>query len=227
MEIYPLDIVIHIINIVIFYLILRLLLFKPVRKFMSQREQRIQSQLDEAERMKKEAEAIQAEYDGKLAEADAACKQIIATGRKLNTEAGQKVIDEAQEEAAKILSQAREEAQEQKTKILDSAKGDLTDLAVEMAGRVLKFEDQVKERVASDAKELSGNRKGVLKVARPCSEEEAAALTQRMEALLGCHLQLDVQVDESLLGGYAVFVDGKVYDFSYKAQLAEMKHKLS
>ena len=51
MEIYPLDIVIHTINIVIFYLILRLLLFKPIRKFMSQREQRIQSQMDEAERM--------------------------------------------------------------------------------------------------------------------------------------------------------------------------------
>ena len=34
MELYPLDILIHIVNIVVTYVLLRVLLYKPVRKFM-------------------------------------------------------------------------------------------------------------------------------------------------------------------------------------------------
>ena len=35
------------------------------------------------------------------------------------------------------------------------------------------------------------------------------------------------ELDESLIGGYAAYVDGRVYDFSYAAQLQTMKQKLS
>ena len=33
--------------------------------------------------------------------------------------------------------------------------------------------------------------------------------------------------DLIMVGGYAAYVDGKVYDFSYAAQLAAMKQKLA
>ena len=51
MEIYPLDIAIHLVNIVIFYLIVKLLVYKPVRKFMDERTARIQGEKDEAKRL--------------------------------------------------------------------------------------------------------------------------------------------------------------------------------
>ena len=227
MEIYPLDIVLHIVNIAVLYILLRMLLFKPVRRFMQQREQRIQAQMEEALEAQRRAEAIQAEYNGKLAEAEEACRQMLDEGRRQHALESQQMITEAEAKAREILVQAREEAESQKAKVLDSAKGELTDLAVSLAGRILQFDEEVTANIASDNRELKGSRSGVLKVARPCSEEEAKALTARLEAMLGCRLELTVQVDESLIGGYAAFVDGKVYDFSYAAQLGAVRQKLS
>ena len=34
-------------------------------------------------------------------------------------------------------------------------------------------------------------------------------------------------IGTGLIGGYAAYVDGRVYDFSYAAQLQTMKQKLS
>ena len=43
MELYPIDLAIHIVNLVVLFLILKTLLFQPVRKFMAAREAQIQS----------------------------------------------------------------------------------------------------------------------------------------------------------------------------------------
>ena len=79
-----------------------------------------------------DAQKTQAEYDGKIAEAETACQQIIATGRKINLEAGQKVMSDAQRDAEKLLSDARGEAAELKARALDDAKTELADAAVDM-----------------------------------------------------------------------------------------------
>jgi|GEM_PF-443327 len=227
MEIYPLDIAIHLVNIVIFYLIVKLLVYKPVRKFMDERTARIQGEKDEAKRLMDDAQKTQAEYDGKIAEAETACQQIIATGRKINLEAGQKVMSDAQRDAEKLLSDARGEAAELKARALDDAKTELADAAVDMAGRVLRLDDYVQQNVKQSAAQLSGEKSGTVKTARPCSDEDLARIRGQLERLLGCHLQLDALVDPSLIGGYCAYIDGMVYDFSYAAQLGAMKQKLS
>lgn len=40
-------------------------------------------------------------------------------------------------------------------------------------------------------------------------------------------LTLDYQVDPQLIGGYAAYIGGNVYDFSYASQLAAMKQQLA
>lgn len=227
MDLHPIDIALHLVNLAVLYLLLRVLIWKPVRKFLAAREERIQSQLDQAAELRRQAESEKAEYDGKLAEAGAACEKIVAEGRKTGAEAARHAIDGAQLQAGQLLEQARTDAAIEKQRVLDSAKEDLADLAVDMAGRILRFEDVVKARLAAEDKQKVGTRQGVLKVAHPCGKEELAAIKGRLENLLGCHLELQTQTDESLVGGFAAYVDGKVYDFSYAAQLHGMKQKLS
>ena len=96
-----------------------------------------------------------------------------------------------------------------------------------MDRQVLRFDEETKKRVASGSTAKSGRRTGVLKVAVQPDAEALSAITTRLEALLGCSLTLTVEVDESLIGGYAAYVDGRVYDFSYAAQLQSLKQKLS
>ena len=226
MELYPIDIAIHLVNIAILYILLRVLIWKPVQKFMADRETRIQSEMDKARQMQEEAQQQKADYDARLREAQTACDQILADGRKQAMASAQKYVDEAKAEAGKIMAQARTDAAEEKQRAMDDAKGELVDLAVDMAGRVLRFDAETRGNVLGSG-EKTGHRKGVLKLAAPCSNEETAAIADRLERLLGCHLELTTEIDPALIGGFTALVDGKAYDFSYATQLTAMQQKLA
>lgn len=58
-----------IVNIVVFYLLLRKFLFGPVSEVMEQRKKMISSDLDDAAQTKAEAEEIKQEYEKNLAQA--------------------------------------------------------------------------------------------------------------------------------------------------------------
>lgn len=227
MELYPIDLAIHVVNLVVLFLILRALLFQPIRKFMAAREAGVQAQLQEAEAAKTQAEQLKADYTAKLAQAEDEGRAILAKSYRESSKHAADLEKEARENAETLLRQAKLEAQSYKKQAMDEAKDELTDLAVDMAGRVLRFDEETKKRVASGATGKSGRRTGTLKVAVQPSAEDLSAITARLETLLGCTLTLTVEVDESLIGGYAAYVDGHVYDFSYAAQLQSLKQKLS
>ena len=226
MELYPIDIAIHLVNIVVLYILLRVLIWKPVRKFMAARADRVQQEMDQAKRLQNEAEQAKADYNNRLADVQATCEQMLSDGRKKAQAVGQKTIDDAKAEADHILTQARSEAEVEKQRAMDAAKGELADLAVDMAGRVLRFDDETKKNILEGGAKV-GSRKGILRLAAPCDSEELAAITNRVEQLLGCHLELTTEIDPSLIGGFTALVDGKVYDFSYAAQLTAMQQKLA
>lgn len=227
MELYPIDLAIHLVNLVVLFLILRTLLFQPVRKFMAAREARIQSQLQAAEESKAQAEQMKADYAKKLSQAESECQSIIAKGYREGAERAEDIENEAKASAGKLLSQAKQEARDYKQRAMDSAKDELTDLAVDMAGRVLRFDEETKKRVLSGDVSKVGRKSGVLKIAMETDQQSLDKVRAQLESLLGCELSLTVEVDESLIGGYAAYVDGRVYDFSYAAQLDNLKKKLS
>ena len=226
MELYPIDIAIHLVNIVVLYILLRALLWKPVRKFMAARADRVQQEMDQAKALQAKAEQAKADYDSRLADVQNTCEQMLSDGRKKGQALSQQAVDEAKAEAERILAQARTEAAAEKQRAMDDVKGELAELAVDMAGRVLRFDEQTKKNLLADAPKV-GSRQGVLKLAAACGDEELAAITDRLERLLGCHLELATEIDPALIGGFAALVDGKVYDFSYAAQLSAMQQKLA
>ena len=227
MELYPIDIAIHLVNILVLYLRLRMLIWKPVRKFMLDRENRIQSQLDDAAQLKAAAEQTKADYDQRMADVQSACEELLSEGRKQAQEAGQRCVDEAKAEAQHIVEQARADAREEKQRTLDESKEELASLAVELARRVLTFDEDVRHNIVAGTAEKKGLRRGTLKTAQPCSPAEIKNITAQLENILGCRLALEQMVDPNLVGGFAAYVDGRAYDFSYAAQLAALKQNLA
>lgn len=63
----------------------------------------------------------------------------------------------------------------------------------------------------------------ILKVAGPFPERELHKVQNGFEQLLNKKINFDVIVDDSLIGGFAAFIDGKVYDASVLAQLKDMR----
>ena len=227
MELYPIDIAIHLVNILVLYVLLRVLIWKPVRQFMAGREERVAAQMEQARALQAEAEKIKADYDARLVDVQATCDKMLSEGRLAAQTTGQKYIDKARAQADTILSEARAQADEEKRRAMDEVKEELADLAVDMASRVLRFDEQTRRNILLGTGTKTGNRKGVLKLATPCDSKELSAIIDRLERLLGCHLELTTEIDSSLIGGFAALVDGKVYDFSYVTQLTAMQQKLA
>ena len=227
MELYPIDIAIHLVNILVLYILLRVLIWKPVHKFMLGREERVAAQMEQAKALQAEAEKIKADYDARLVDVQATCDKMLSDGRLAAQTTGQKYIDKARVQADNILSEARAQAAEEKRRAMDEVKEELADLAVDMAGRVLRFDEQTRRNILLGTGTKTGSRKGVLKLAAPCDNKELSAIIDRLERLLGCHLELTTEIDSSLIGGFAALVDGKVYDFSYVTQLTAMQQKLA
>ena len=227
MELYPIDIAIHLVNILVLYVLLRVLIWKPVRQFMAGREERVAAQMEQARALQAEAEKIKADYDARLVDVQATCDKMLSEGRLAAQTTGQKYIDKARAQADTILSEARAQADEEKRRAMDEVKEELADLAVDMASRVLRFDEQTRRNILLGTGTKTGNRKGVLKLAAPCDSKELSAIIDRLERLLGCHLDLTTEIDSSLIGGFAALVDGKVYDFSYVTQLTAMQQKLA
>ena len=106
-----------IVNIVVFYLLLRKFLFGPVSEVMEKRKKMISSDLDDAAQTKAEAEEIKQEYEKNLAQAKDEAGQIVSDARARAKNEYQNKMDQTKEEIALMKENARKdiEAEKQKT----------------------------------------------------------------------------------------------------------------
>lgn len=134
------DIVQHLVNILVLYALLRLLIYKPVRKFMDARAARVQAQLDEAERMHAQAHEDSEQAAKRLAEVeDEAHRKLVESNRSASEEAAA-IAAQAQEEARAILDKAKAEADQQRAEIQRRLQPEIADMAVEIAEKLLSRE---------------------------------------------------------------------------------------
>jgi F-type H+-transporting ATPase subunit b len=140
MNIEPIEVVIYIINIIVLFVILRLLLYKPVHGYMAARTQRISSQLEDASNRQAEAMKTKERYESLMAgsekEADEKLAEII---RKAHADA-ENIIEKANEKANEIVNDATVQATAEKKRILNGMRGEITDLSLDIARKILSRE---------------------------------------------------------------------------------------
>ena len=85
-------------------------------------------------------------------------------------------------------------------------------------------------RVAAEFRRLDNARQGITLAtatsAAPLSQDEVRALTARVEQLTGGRVELDLQVDPSLLGGLVVRVGDRLIDGSVRGRLERLRNQL-
>ena len=140
MNIETIEVVIYIINIIVLFVILRLLLYKPVHGYMAARTQRISSQLEDASNRQAEAMKTKERYESLMAgsekEADEKLAEII---RKAHADA-ENIIEKANEKANEIVNDATVQATAEKKRILNGMSGEITDLSLDIARKILSRE---------------------------------------------------------------------------------------
>jgi len=140
MEINPLDIAIHIVNIVVLYLILSTLVYHPVKKFMDARTKRVADEMDRATKAKEEADKTIATYNALMAKADEEAKNKLNRAAEEGNAEAQRILAEAKEEAAKIVAEGKVKAKEEADSRLAAAKEQILDLSVDIAKTILARE---------------------------------------------------------------------------------------
>ena len=143
--------------------VLSKLVWPSVLEMMEKRQAKIQSDLDEAERSKREAAEEAKSYEGKILEAHHEADAIIAKAKKEAEEVRSQVLAKAQREAADIIAKAHGAVDSERHKAMIELSGSVVDLSVEIAtkiiGESLSEDDQRKlaEKYLAEVGKSDGN----------------------------------------------------------------------
>jgi F-type H+-transporting ATPase subunit b len=134
------QIVISLINLLIIYRILKKFLFKPVQKVMDERQAQVDRIYGDANQSRTQAEQMKQEYEQRLAsareEADGLVRNAVQTAQKRSDQ----MVSEASAQASRIKQKANEEIAQEKKKMLQDVRSEISDLAVEIASKVVERE---------------------------------------------------------------------------------------
>lgn len=143
------NILISLVNLLIIFLILKKLLFKPVKKVLDQRQGQVGKLYDDAKTAKELAEKEKEQYDEKLAMAHDEAVEIVSAAKERAERMGDEIVDEANRKATGMIKRADEEIAQQRKKAMNEIKEDISNISVDIAEKVI--EREIDER---DHKEL-------------------------------------------------------------------------
>ena len=132
--------IITIINIAVLFFILRVLLFKPVTKLMTDRAKRVQDSLDQAEREKSSARKMLADYERKLKNAEEEAAAIIREARENAGKEAQRIVAEGKLAAADFAVNARKQLEAEHQAVLAQFRIEAAALVVAASARLVQRE---------------------------------------------------------------------------------------
>ena len=108
---------VQLLNFVVLAVILGWLLYKPVRKYLAARTQRISGQLEDAQQKMAGAEELKAQYEAQLREIEAERARVLEAARLEAAEQSKQILAEARSEADAIRRRAEESTLQEKEKL--------------------------------------------------------------------------------------------------------------
>lgn len=126
------------INLIVLYLFMRKLLFKPVTEFMEKRKNGIEQSLKEAEEAKRLAAETQKSYEEKIKSTKDEAEKILNEAKVRAVHEAEEIIRNAQKEALEIAKRGREEVERERAEMLGQIKQQIALLAIAAATQVVQ-----------------------------------------------------------------------------------------
>lgn len=125
-------------NLVILYVVLRRVLFKPVMAFMDKRTKSIEDSIANAEKQKAEAIEMKENYEAQLKAAKAESQKILDTAVAKAEAKQESILAEAQQQAEELLTKAKKDIALEREQMLKDVKNEVASLALAAASRLLE-----------------------------------------------------------------------------------------
>jgi F-type H+-transporting ATPase subunit b len=111
--------------------------FPKIRQMIEDREKKIQSDLESAEKAKNEANTQLDEYKQQLAEARSEANRIIEDARQSGEQVRQDVIAKAERDAEAIVARAQQQIEAERNRTIQELQSTIADLSIELAEKVV------------------------------------------------------------------------------------------
>ena len=142
---FSVTLVITIINITFLCIILRVILWKPVTKFMADRAKRVQDSIEQSENDKTQAKALLARYDDRLHTAETVANAIVIKARRKAEAEAERIIASGRVSAEEFMTHARKQLELEHTAAIAAFRQEAVSLVLATAsrivGREIKSED--------------------------------------------------------------------------------------
>lgn len=228
----------QIVNFLVLFGLLSVLLWKPARKRLEEREAMLKQQAEDAEAAARKLEQVGQEREAVLEEARKEADKIVAQAQ----ERVEAIMKDAGAEAKEIIRQAQEDAKEEKNDLLKGVRDQVGVLAIAATQKLLgaaldesrqkalvdEFFSSVKEGkvVVLEGEELAG-KSAVVTSALPLTDREKGVIEKDILKRTKEDTEVDFNVDPDLLGGLTIRIGDKLYDYSVSSQLADMGSRLN
>ncbi|MFS9147490.1 F0F1 ATP synthase subunit B [Streptococcus infantis] len=108
-----------------------------ITSILDQRAEKISSDIDGAEEARKKAEELASKREAELAGSRTEAKTIIENAKETAEKSRADILAEAKLEAGRLKEKANQEIAQNKAEALQSVKGEVADLTVSLAGKII------------------------------------------------------------------------------------------
>lgn len=136
------------INLLVLYLVLRKILFKPIKNMIDSRQKEVDDMYDEAESSRRDAALMKAEYEEKMKHAEEKSEDILKKAVRKAQLREEEILQEANEKAARTLKRAEEQVELEKKRAINEVKDEVSDMAIGIAAAVIERDVDKKEHAA-------------------------------------------------------------------------------
>ena len=144
---------IQLFNVAVLIALLTFLLYKPVRKFLSERRQKIADDIERAQAIRDEAAQLQAKYKKMIDDIEAEREEILRLTHRKAVEKSDQLIFEARREAEAIFHRAKADMETERENLSNEMKRQIIEIAHLMAGRFvqLSIDRETQDRLIEQA----------------------------------------------------------------------------
>ena len=129
--------VFYTLNFLLLLFLLQQFLFRPVLSALTNRETRIRESIENAEQVKQQVARAQQDYEARLNEARQEAARILAQANERAKVVEQEVVANARQEAERIVVEARAQIQQEREQLLRGLQSQLGNLVIQTASTVV------------------------------------------------------------------------------------------
>ncbi|RJQ46583.1 MAG: ATP synthase F0 subunit B [Gaiellales bacterium] len=125
-----------ILTFLVLFFLLKKFAFGPIQNMIDARRDSILESIESAERTRKDAEKLLADYRESIANAKQEAEEIIERAHKVGENTKAEIVTDARQQAQKEIDDARDQIQRETRKAVQEIKDQVADLAILAAGKV-------------------------------------------------------------------------------------------